>query len=179
MSGRRLLAHLAACWLAAAVNAGAAESDDPPPARESELKAAFLLNFLEFVAFPDGPPARWRLCLAVNSELAGALKTYRDKKVRGRPFEVAHPVRDEQLAACHLVFIGHEQRANLPEVVARLALSPVLVVTEARDGAQLGAGIGFVWKEDGRLAFDVSRTATEGQGLKPSSQLLRLARRVF
>ena len=55
---------------------------------------------------------------------------------------------------------------------------PILTVSDAEGFTRDGGAIALV-RSDGRLQFDVNADALARAGLKPSSQMMRLARQVI
>jgi len=76
----------------------------------------------------------------------------------------------------HILFAGHDAgtRAMLK---AAHAQPGTLVVSESERGLEMGAAINFVAYED-RVAFEVSLENAERTGIRISSRMLAVARRV-
>ena len=66
----------------------------------------------------------------------------------------------------------------MAEILARIDASPTLTVGEAARFAERGGMIGFAIEER-RVRFDVNLKAVRAAGLNPSSQLLKVARKVL
>jgi hypothetical protein len=62
-------------------------------------------------------------------------------------------------------------------LLAAVRDAPVLTVSDTTDFARHGGGIEFV-REPNRLRFDVNLPGAERAGIKVSSRLLKVARRV-
>ena len=146
---------------------------------EPELKAAFILNFLQFVSFPAGIPPQWRICISQRSAIGDALERISSNKIRDRNVVIQSLVPANKAAGCHIYLISDEERNALTETLSQLKSLPILSIADIESGAQLGAGISFVTREEGRIGFDISLQMTRQQKLDLSSHLLRLARRVY
>lgn len=160
-----LLAMLLGCWnLPAAVPA-------------EQLKAAFLYNFALFVEWPVAPAKEFDLCLYGGRpfEAADALA---GKTVGGAPVRVRRPAQAEELRSCRILYIDASDRKALERARAAVATAPVLTVAEASETDESPAMINLV-VENGRLAFDIDMHAASRVGIKISSRLLRLARKVY
>lgn len=84
----------------------------------------------------------------------------------------------ELLRSCHVIFYCNSEKNWLTEHLREVQKYPLLTVGEM-DGFLSSKGIiGFV-KEDNKIRFEIHLTQAEKQGLKISSQLLKLARRVI
>lgn len=164
---------------AASVLAGGLVADEA--SSPEALKSAFLLNFLQFVTFPGGAPAAYQLCLLAGGPALPGLSESNSKlrTVRGLPVNVREHVLPKDSGRCHLVYVDQSVRGQLAAVVEAVGGRPVMIVTDFPGGAPLGATISLVLREDGRMGFDVNRSAAQGQGLELSAQLLRLARRIY
>lgn len=165
---------LAACLAIASVAALAVDVVE-----ETAVKAAFLVNILQFVNFPGDPPAHRKICLVAEDELGGAIDSLVRRGLTDRRIQVRSGIDLADMAACHLVYVGSAQRALLPRAAELLADRPVVLVTDIAGGVQLGATVSLVVHVDGRPGFDINLKGARQQQLRISSQLLRLARRVY
>ena len=170
-------ALLWACGLAAAACAAHAQG-----APEATVKAAFLYKFAGYVEWPANafPQAESPLVIGVMGaeEVAAEL----EKIVPGRHVNnrrvVARRVRSgETLRGIHLLFIGRTD-PNLRAALAAAQQQGVLSVTDAERGLESGGAISFVTVED-RVGFEVSLEVAERSGLRISSRMLAVARRVI
>lgn len=163
-----LIALLAIVWSAAAV-----------PTRtpsEYEVKAAYLYNFARFVEWPDarrdGPLV---VGILGGGEFArAATAVFAEKMVRGRRLQIAEYDQPQDLAGCHILFVGHSAQRALGAIFAKVRTQSVLVVGESEDFARRGGIIGFIRRDD-KLHFQINIGAAERAGLKISAKLLRLA----
>ena len=80
------------------------------------------------------------------------------------------------MSDCHEVFVPDTEEARLGVVLRWSEKWPVLTVSDSEVFVREGGAVGLV-ASDGRLQFDVNLDAMHRAGLKPSSQLMRLARR--
>ena len=90
---------------------------------------------------------------------------------------VVRRVKDSaQARGTHLLFVGAAEPA--PAALLREARQQgTLTVTESERGLEAGSAINFVTVED-RVGFEVSLDAAERSGLRISSRMLAVARRV-
>jgi len=152
---------------------------------EYEVKAAFLYNFAKFVEWPSTafvtPEAPLVFCIIGPNPFDGRLeRVVNDRTANGRRIEVREEVAAGQTSGCHLIFVPEPEE----DVVARVLHAstaaqeaPVLTVGETQGFAEAGGMIELV-VDEGRVRFDINAGAAEREGLKLSSQLLKLARRV-
>lgn len=150
------------------------------PSVEYQLKAAFLLNFTKFVAWPtdafqsDKTPIS--LCVFRHDPFGGALDdVIREKAINNRELQ-ARRINDlPELKACQLVFVSQKEEKQLPEILISLKGSSALVVGEGEDFAERGGAIQF-FLENNKLRFAVNVDAIQRARLQASSKLLALAR---
>ena len=150
-------------------------------ASEPTIKAAFLYKFAGYVEWPatalPAPETAVTIAIAGNNEVAEELdRLVPGRKVNGRPVLVRRLRAGEDPRGAHLVFVGRGEPN--PGVLARAAQQAgALVVAESERGLEQGAAINFVPMED-RIGFDVSLEAAEKAGVRISSRMLGVARKV-
>ncbi len=176
-------AHPFVSWFAAAVLLLAlvcAPASAQPPAREYQVKAVFLFNFLQFVEWPkdafDNPRAPVRIGVLGEDPFGAAL----DAAVRGetidhRPLVVRRSNRIEDLEDCHMLFVGGDLRHRLEGVLSRLSSQPILTVSEIDGFARHGGVIAF-YQDGKKVRFEINIAAARHHRLKLSSELLSLGR---
>jgi len=149
-------------------------------ALETDVKAAFLYNFTKFVDWPR-PPADaepFRLCVVSDDALMQSLeRTIEGESVNGRPLKSLVPRTPAEARTCQMLFVGHAEGEREARLLSAVRDLPVLTVSDTNDFAVRGGGIEFV-RENSRLRFDVNLPGAERAGIKISSRLLKVARRV-
>ena len=172
--GQRFAAALVALAMTAATCSGATTR----AAREHDIKAALLVNFARYVAWPaEAAGAAPPLVVAVLGEqpLNDSLRAAaRGVIVRGRRVVVVAPAADRDLDGADIAFVpaGVEQpsAARLQALAAR----HVLVVGEAPDILLHGGTMRLVLQDE-RVRFQAIAGAETRTGLRISSALLDLA----
>jgi len=160
-----LLAMLLGCWQA------------PAAVPLEQLKAAFLYNFALFVEWPVTPKGEFNLCL-VGSERFEAADALSGKKVGGATVRVRRPAKLDELRSCHMLYLSGSDRNALERARSAVETAPVLTVADAIDAGGNPAMISLI-TENSHLSFDIDMHAAARVGIKISSRLLRLARRVY
>lgn len=135
---------------------------------EYDVKAAFLAKFPEFVTWP-GSSGPVTVGVVGADPFGGAL----DKTAR-----VKHSRRAEDLKDCQIVFIPKSEQGNTSAILASLAGTNILTVSESDGFAKQGGMIGFVMEGD-KVRFEINNAAARKAGLNIKSQLLKLAVRVI
>ena len=101
-----------------------------------------------------------------------------DKVVIGREVRLRQVDNLEQAQDCHLVFVSGSEERRMGLILRGLAGRGVLTVSDIEGFAEGGGGIGLV-TEDDRVRFDINQASLVREGLRASSQLLRLGRQVL
>ena len=144
---------------------------------EAQLRAAFLVNLLKYVEWPAGSEGA-TICLFGRQGLASQLASYEGRTILGRELRIRRVSEPDQLAGCQEVFVAEAEEEVLANLLKGVGRQAVLTVGESPAFVQQGGGIALV-RVDNRLVFDVNLGALGRAGLKPSPQLLRLARDVM
>ena len=154
----------------------------PPPAKESQLKAAFVYNFLKFVEWPAQSFANSDSPLVVgvagHAPMLGVLEAaVKARKVNGHPILVRLVERPADAGAVHALFIPAAEDSQLEAWLRLPAASGVLTIGESEAFGARGGIITFVLEGD-KMRFNIDMVSADQAGLKISAQLQKLARSV-
>lgn len=176
MSVRRPLSLLRSLCLglafAVATPAGFAEV-----ASEGQLKAAYLINFLKYIEWP-GSRTTVTVCLFGRDSLGPYLASYEGRNIAGKELRIRRVSTPDQLADCQELFIPDTEESRFAAVLRWTEKQPILTVSDGEFFVRDGGGISLI-RQEGRLQFDINNDAITRAGLKPTSQLMRLARQVI
>ena len=143
---------------------------------DTQVKAAFLLNFAKYAEWPaasfTAPDAPLKLCIVGRDPFG---ETLRATAVGAHPMSIERGVADDALKTCHIAYIAESEDRRLPRILALLRQQPVLTVSDIDGFAAAGGMIGLVLADD-RVRFDINLAAANASKLRLSSQLLKLAR---
>jgi hypothetical protein len=158
-----------------------AESDSA--VAEYRIKAAFLLKFLDFVAWPpavaDRPDSPIVIGVLGSASLGDALEQVAvGRQVNGHPVQVRILRDDESPSGLQMLFVGRAASGRMAAIAATADHQPILLVTESESALALGASINFIVVDD-KVRFDISLRPAERAGLKISARLLAVARTVL
>lgn len=141
---------------------------------EAELRAAFIFALSKYIEWPaerirEGAPLR--VCSTVSNPIIVAFQGLSGKAVRGHPLEILIGTAGYSLNDCHILILTGEgqpvpQRPGLLTVIDRPTLG--------NQGSMVALGI-----ENNRVVFEFNLAIARQQGLSPSAQVLKLARRVI
>lgn len=175
--GRSPRLFLASIMLGAGLlAAGPAWTD---PASEAAVKAGVVYNLGKFVEWPPerfaSANAPLTLCTVGNQPLQGALALLQGRNVQGHPIVLRNNPRGDELRACHILYIDETANDRLESLLAHVASSPVLTVSDIEAFADQGGIVGL-YQKDERVQFTINLRAARQNGLKLSSHLLRLGK---
>lgn len=160
---------------------GAGTSEAPDKASAALVKAAFLHKFASFVDWPQGsfpnPDSPLRIGVVGDGRIWQELSQLsHDRERDGRPVTVTRVAPGDSLAGLHILYLRAPTAARMTELLAGVP-EGVLTVADA-DGIHPKGSVMSFFLEDGRVRFGVSLEAASRQGLRLSSRLLTVARRV-
>jgi hypothetical protein len=161
--------------------AGAVQAQGEAPTPEYRVKAAFLFKFGGYIEWPEQTFPRPDVPLVIGvigaDSLADELAQIASgHSVNGRPVTVKKLKHQDALAGVQMLFVGRSESGRLGDILAGVK-GPVVVVTESDDARVRGSTINFVVVDD-KVRFDVDLESAEQNGIKISSRLLTVARRV-
>jgi YfiR/HmsC-like len=152
---------------------------EPLSPTEYQVKAAFIYNFAKFVEWPMESSAKdspFVIGILGQDPFGGALdeivsgKTVRDKKITVKRFSSIDDAMNSRI-----LFISKSEKESMGQIIKRLDGASVLTISDIGQFAEQGGMIELVIDHN-RVRFAINVAATEQAGLKPSSQLLKLAR---
>ena len=149
---------------------------------ERQLKAAFLYRFAQFVEWPQeagGERSRQLvLCVLGPDVFEGALNSIVGKTVRERELVVKPIASPRQVGQCQMVFLAQPGPEAMKTTLNQSRQARVLTVSD-QPGFAASGGMIELLRQDNRLQFEINLGATREAGLLVSSNLLRLARRIY
>lgn len=173
--------------------------DEHIQSREHQIKAAFLYNFALFTEWPEGKlaePNTITIGLLGEHPFGDAFDPIKNKTVKDKQltiknfgmFRKSFPQNEagklefanyiEQLRKCHVLFICDSERKNFKTILDAVKGYGVLTVGETEDFLDVNGIITFIPGTE-KPVFEVNQKVCEQEGLKISSKVLRLARKVI
>lgn len=148
---------------------------------ESDVKAAFILNFIKFVEWPasafSSPDDPILLSVVGNDPVVDSIDLLGGKTVSGRKV-VVRKARDlASLERCHVLFVGASEKAGLAPALGAVKRWPVLTVGDFDGFAGRGGTIGFI-RQENRVGFEINEESARKAGLKINAKLLYLGKSV-
>jgi len=166
-----------ACMLMAGLHGAWVEAAQ---SKEYQVKAACLLNFVQFIEWPAAsfpqPDAPIVVGVLGDDPFGDVLeRTFQDESIQGRGLMVKRSRQIEDLKNCHLLFIARTERPRLADIMANLGDAKIVTVSEMDEFTQRGGIINF-YIDGGKIRFEVNPDSAQRKGLKIGSQLLKRAR---
>ena len=150
------------------------------PAKEYQLKAAFIYNFTRFVEWPSDSFGSENSPLIIGVLGEDPFGTYIDELVKGEKIEghpiIVHRFRNiKDLKNCHILFIHSDQAARIKESIAALSSRGILTVSDAGNFMKWGGVVQF-FIEHNKLRLQINAASAKNTRLIISSKLLSLAK---
>ncbi len=151
------------------------------PMQEYQVKAAFLFNFGNFIEWPkkafQNKESSFVICVLGDNPFGEALDSLEGKTIHGKRVVIRYFTNVDDALNSDILFISNSEQRNLPGILKSLKESPVLTVGDYEGFCQNGGMINLSRIEN-RIGFEVNDSAALRAGLKISSQLLKLARKI-
>lgn len=165
--------------MAPLVNVKTAAGAQDYQAGEYEIKAAYLVQFSNFVEWPDSDSANLkapvRICLVGQDPLGSTLaRMIADHRSDGRSLVLRSIRRGEPLADCQILYISPSEGKYIPQILDSAGNTSVLTVGETEQFAAQGGMIQLVMEEN-QIRFKINPSAALKARIRISSKLLALA----
>jgi hypothetical protein len=145
-------------------------------AAASDVKAAFIYNFVKFTTWPTGAyeSAQARVVCVMGDQ---AIVTALERTPRAGIAVTVRAVQPtESIDACRVLYVsGGIDQPALARIIEAVCHYPVLTVSDRSSFAALG-GIAEIFNDSGRLRFAINIAAARRAGLTLSANMLSLAR---
>ena len=152
-------------------------------ANEQLLKVAFIYNFAKFTTWPDSvfadSKAPITFCVIGKHEFGTAFDSVQGKSVGGRTVIVKYLSSYRNKDECQVVYVAPSEKSHLPKIVSTGKEEHALTVSDMDGFAEGGGIIRMMRGADDRIGFEINAKAAEESGIKLSSRLLTLAKKLF
>lgn len=155
------------------------------PVGEVEVKAAFLVNFINFVFWPKSDeddetkakPKTIMFCVYGNNPFGTNLDYVIEKKrqdAKNPRIDLDYLDNLEQLEKCHVLYISDSEKYRLRFILDKIENQPILTVGSIDGFAREGGMIQFYIK-DSNLRFYMNLEALKASQLEPHVTLIKLS----
>lgn len=173
LANRLVFAILSALCLAAVISPASCRAENS----EYSVKAAYLLNFVRYVVWPDGLARRKNgkvaVCSWKTSPFKEAATELEKHPFNGMRVDFETITDKEAIPLCDILFFATANADELTTVSGILETNNVVSVTEKSLLGILNFQI-----VDNQVRFDCNLTLSQKTGVRLGSQLLKLAQRV-
>lgn len=147
---------------------------------DSQVKAAFLINFPKYVDWPEeafaAPDSPVVIAVRENSRMAAEIqKIIRGRTVNGRKFVLKQLAEEEEPGDYHIRFISEEEQQQPLNSLSNLNGASILTVGESEDFLEWGGIINLSQRKQ-RIALEINLPAARQARIRISSQLLNVAK---
>ncbi len=133
---------------------------------EQQAKAAIVLAFAKYTQWPATAFASTNAPLIIGvlgkPSFGNILDRYNQQKVKGHTLSIKQCNSVEEAAACHLVFVGASEKANLNRILERLKQPHTLTVGETEKFIESG-GMAKLWSKESpdsvQVKFQINKQA--------------------
>ena len=156
---------------------GSAGDRGQSPASESDVKAAYLINFGKFLSSSDAtvPHATFDVCLLGQDPVGHSIdEIAANESIDNHQVRVARVSDVTEAKSCAIAYISSSETERIREDLAILSGTDVLTVSDLPDFLKRGGMIQFVVVAN-QMRFAVNLDALNHAHLKLSSELLRVA----
>jgi hypothetical protein len=147
--------------------------------QENQKKAEFIASFTRFIEWPERkfaqPNSPFIIGVYGSDQILALLReTLTGRQIKGRTVVVQYLRNEEDLRACHVLFISRTERDRLGPILSEVRRENVLTVGECENFLGQGGVINF-HTSAGAVRFQISMAAAGREKLTVSSKLLQLA----
>jgi hypothetical protein len=167
-----------ACLIGVAGSARLARADGP--SLEARIHAAFVLNFIQFIEWPENafskPADPIIIALLPSDPIEGALATAIDgTTIKGRKLMIVHVSADQPIPACHVLIVGSENPAEAAAMIKSVAGQSIVTIGDCDDFTDAGGTIRF-YTENQKERFEINLASAKRANVQVSAKLLKLAK---
>jgi hypothetical protein len=147
--------------------------------KEYQVKAIFLFNFAQFVAWPTNVFSDTQTSLTIGvlgDDPFGSFldETVQGEKVNGHPLVIQRYQRVEDVKTCQILFVSRSEYSRMVQILDILKGRNILTVGDMEGFVKSGGVVRFVTEEN-KIHFRISLEAAKNANLTISSKMLRLA----
>ncbi len=147
---------------------------------EQQLKAVFVFNFTHFVTWPPGsfstPTEPFVIgVLGADTFTAQLQEAVHNEHLDTHPLEVRQFRTIDDISDCKILYIESSWNGSLDQVLAGIAHTGMLTVSDLDGAARRGVTIELA-RQDNRIRLVINTDSAHSAGLTINSNLLRLAR---
>jgi len=153
----------------------------PPAAKEYQIKAVFLFNFVNFISWPDdafdSSLSTFNICVLGEDPFGIFLDFTTEGQTAkgGRTLKIKR-LKDniQDVQTCHILFISHSEQHNLKSIFERIKNLPILTVSDIDNFVKKGGMVKF-FSRNNKIRLGINPEAIKAEGLTANANLLNLS----
>ena len=152
--------------------------------REDQIKAAFLLKFINFIEredIPDQPDQSHRICVIGKNQFGEVLERLIEIQMNDRHLpkvDFRHHEDPSHTDACTVLFLSRSEGPRLQPILDIVSSKGILTVSDIDGFAHKGGMIELI-REGNNVRFIINNGIAKMAGIKISAQLLSLAKEIL
>jgi hypothetical protein len=154
-------------------------ADSSDKFQEYHVKAAFLYNVARFVEWPNGsfPDDKSSFVFAVigKDPFGESLDSLKGRTIGNRGIIIKRIADIDGLEKGHILFISDSEKDRLKPILRKADSAKMLTVSDLKGFCEAGGHIAF-YLDENKIRFEINNESAQQNGLKISSQLLKLAK---
>ncbi|RMG67774.1 MAG: YfiR family protein [Nitrospirae bacterium] len=153
----------------------------PSVTSEYLIKAAFIFKFVNFVDWPEEKLPQggdFNLCIIGKNPFEDALFAFDGKRIKRRVMRVWQIKTLKELKKCQILYIGPDEAEHVKGILKNINNRAVLTVGDSEGLSKEGVMINMITLNN-RISFEINIASARKAGLRISSKLLNLAKRVY
>ena len=150
----------------------------PAPSLEQQVRAAFIVNFVDYTTWPANAPRDLVLCMLIGDAqlLDAATAAVSSGSTGRRQLSVRRLTSAADVTGCAVLFVGQDRKDQWP-AVRNQAGAGILTIGEDEGVLDQGGVINLL-QVGTRIRFEINLREANRRGIRLSAKLLRLATRV-
>ena len=173
---KRAVNYLAWLWL---FGAGFSFGSTAIANDETQLKAAFIFNFIKYITWPEEveqSAAGLQFCILGEEISNQDLYLLANRKIRSLTLSLVHLDSAKDIEGCDLIYVTSPELGE--SVIESAHKKAILTIGDGENFVENG-GIISLFEERSRIRFDINLTQAKVSHLQISSKLLQLGRKVL
>ncbi len=147
---------------------------------ELRVKSAFIYNFTKYITWQETPVNAGteflRICVVRDREVFDLMReTIAMKPSQGRVVDVVLLRERNEISDCHVAYVPEAR--SMQDWRREMQVAGLVTIGEGSRFVDDGGVFGFVIVDD-KIRFEINLELAESKGIKISSKLLSLAKRV-
>ncbi len=150
------------------------------PPTEYQVKAAFVFNFIRFIEFGEGKIINNEilLCTYKSNPLNQGLNHLNGKSIGNNKIIYKEIDKNSSIDQCSILIIDKKDEEELNNILKISEQNGILTISDIERYGEMGVIINM-FLDDDKIKFEINISSAKASGLKISSRLLSLAKKII